>query len=364
MAKKDKPSPIETILGKGALSRIQAAKLYFAGEIDAERPSAIAKGDPTWRILRYQRIVEPEKVSYPLSKMSYIRPDTFEKHLKYLTKHCRVVSVESLVKDLWDRKEVPDKTVAITLDGGWIDNFVYAYPLLLKYHATATMFLPTDFIGTNNYFWHDKVLFAMNIMKNVGLTFHPFSFFTKEQAAMVTDASPQGEISLPLIFLVISLLAQHSADNRALAVGALGHVVRQVGGDMPPEPAFMSWDDVRIMNSPLITFGSLGHTNARFSELDAEQLTQELKTSVEMLQSESRHVTTGVALPDGLASAEALETLAKAEIPFALGYDFAPPREAQFLRPLILPRRAMVEAETFATELLACRLWLNAAIEQ
>ncbi len=39
---------------------------------------------------------------------------------------------------------VPPKTVAITFDDGYADNFLHAHPLLLKYGAKATLYLVVD----------------------------------------------------------------------------------------------------------------------------------------------------------------------------------------------------------------------------
>ena len=55
-----------------------------------------------------------------------VTPENFEEHLKFISK----------IKD----------RVEITLDDGYKNNFTYAYPLLLKYGLTATIFVTTDFI--------------------------------------------------------------------------------------------------------------------------------------------------------------------------------------------------------------------------
>lgn len=46
---------------------------------------------------------------------------------------------------------VPEKSLVITFDDGWADNFTNAFPILKEYGLTATIFVITGFIGKANY---------------------------------------------------------------------------------------------------------------------------------------------------------------------------------------------------------------------
>ncbi|MEZ5499015.1 MAG: polysaccharide deacetylase family protein [Steroidobacteraceae bacterium] len=83
-----------------------------------------------------------------------VTPETFEMHLQVLQREMRLTHLGATVDD--ERGGAVDSTrpaVAITFDDGWRDNYLYAYPLLKKYNAPATIFVVTSLVGSNRGFW-------------------------------------------------------------------------------------------------------------------------------------------------------------------------------------------------------------------
>lgn len=80
------------------------------------------------------------------SDMISISPENFESHLRYLSKNgfCTLSLDEFL--EFKNGKSFPKKSVVLTFDDGWLDNFVVAFPLLQKYNVKANIFVATDFI--------------------------------------------------------------------------------------------------------------------------------------------------------------------------------------------------------------------------
>lgn len=79
-----------------------------------------------------------------------IRPQTFEKQIKYLKdKNFNIVRLSDLVGCLKLGKSIA-KMVVITFDDGY-ENFYYnAWPILKRYNVPATVFIPTGLLG--NFF--------------------------------------------------------------------------------------------------------------------------------------------------------------------------------------------------------------------
>ena len=76
-----------------------------------------------------------------------VRPKTFTDHLATLQDmRCNVISAQELVEARQRNISLPQNTIVITLDDGYLDNWVAAFPLLKRFDMPATIFVSTDFI--------------------------------------------------------------------------------------------------------------------------------------------------------------------------------------------------------------------------
>lgn len=80
---------------------------------------------------------------FPTSKYS-IRADRFNAHLRYLKKQGWHTA---LFRELDNVSELPEKTVVLTFDDGYADNYESAFLPLTENNMKATWFITTDCIG-------------------------------------------------------------------------------------------------------------------------------------------------------------------------------------------------------------------------
>jgi len=98
-------------------------------------------------VLMYHAIDHNDKAT----KLS-VSPESFERQMKFLHDHrYNVVTLDKIVAYLKDEKAVPSRTVAITFDDGYYNNYRYAYPVLKKYGIPATIFVIVGKVGQPGY---------------------------------------------------------------------------------------------------------------------------------------------------------------------------------------------------------------------
>ncbi len=82
----------------------------------------------------------------------------FDLQMGYLSSHgYAAITVKQLVDALIGHSGVPAKSIAITFDDGYKDNFENAFPVLQKYHLTANLMLATGLMGGPDYLSWDQV---------------------------------------------------------------------------------------------------------------------------------------------------------------------------------------------------------------
>ncbi len=84
---------------------------------------------------------------HPLKSPLNVQPDVFERQLAALKgAGYRSLTIEQFA-DYLNGTPVPDKSVLITFDDGYLNNYTYAYPLLKKYGMTGVLFVVTGWVG-------------------------------------------------------------------------------------------------------------------------------------------------------------------------------------------------------------------------
>ncbi|HEX5760502.1 MAG TPA: polysaccharide deacetylase family protein, partial [Thermoanaerobaculia bacterium] len=113
-----------------------------------------------WRpravVLLYHRVAETSDDPYGQA----VAPARFESHLALLRREYHVASLESLVEKL-DRRDYPDRTVAVSFDDGYADNLAAAAPLALRQEVPLTVFVTVEPVVEGTPFWWDELAGAL-----------------------------------------------------------------------------------------------------------------------------------------------------------------------------------------------------------
>jgi len=87
-----------------------------------------------------------------------VRPEKFKQQMEFLKRHkYNIVTLDELTDLISSKKWIPWKTVCITFDDGYVNNYIYAYPVLKKLNIPATIFVVSDFVGKPGYLSAEQI---------------------------------------------------------------------------------------------------------------------------------------------------------------------------------------------------------------
>ena len=152
----------------GPLSVFSKALLDAALHLEA-KPSGYCLSVP---VLLYHH-TQPQSDAIAKGQTSLTVDSTvFDGQMAYLASNgYTTLSAQQLVDAILSHSPIPAKSVVVTLDDGYLDNYMYAFQSFKKYHITANVMVPTGLLGansgTNTYYTWDN----LKEMVNSGLVF-------------------------------------------------------------------------------------------------------------------------------------------------------------------------------------------------
>jgi len=233
-------------------------------------------------ILMYHRVVPAEEMKPCIEAGMYVDPDTFDRHIRYLKKHFIISplsEVENYLEGAFPSKRRP--VCILTFDDGWSDFYTNAYPVLCNHGASATVFLPTKFIDSNDEFWTDSLSRLCHgrdpgaVRRNIIGFSHPIIDLLE---------SGNGSMEARLERSIESMKALPEEEIHCILDG-----LRERWGinPLPQSRDFLTWDEVREMHrSGLVSFGSHTETHRILTTLTDDEIVLELRRSKKRLAEE------------------------------------------------------------------------------
>ncbi|MGD2278764.1 MAG: polysaccharide deacetylase family protein [Candidatus Omnitrophota bacterium] len=112
-------------------------------------------------ILVYHSIADDKESSLSVS------PENFSRQMEFLKKNgYSVITLDELVKNINAGETYLPRTVVITFDDGYEDNFTEAFPVLAKHDMPAIIFLVTSYVDSKEEYlkWNQIRLMRLNKM--------------------------------------------------------------------------------------------------------------------------------------------------------------------------------------------------------
>lgn len=214
----------------------------------------------------------------------------FEKVIVYLKKNFDIVTLPEIFEIHRTKRKVSRKTVALTFDDGYENNFKIALPVLKKHNVPATFYIISKSLVVDNYLaWPDMIdVIKKDHKQDIVVKNQVFKYpsFYNEHLKLDLPAylKTLGEETETL---ASELLAQF--DYKARELKTSPELLLLINGN----------DISNYANESLIEFGAHSHSHCNMEFLSTDSATKELKLSKEIIEEKTGKQIISFAFPDG-----------------------------------------------------------------
>ncbi len=266
-------------------------------------------------VLAYHRIMDVDD-NYPFDiELISASCKQFDEQMAFVSRNFVPVSIEQVVNCYINNLKLPKKSILITFDDGFADNYKNAFPILKKYNVPATIFLSTDFISSDNTLWFDRLsYFIMNYDEGL------MKVAVREKFKVNCTAKSRRQI-LEEVMEYVKIIP--NSDREKLLKELYEEFDFSYSENHMHYSETLNWQQIKEMDESCVSFGSHTLSHPILSQLDAAELTHELTESKKVIEKNINHSIDTIAYPVGTRSAFNEEVISESRLAgYKLGFSY------------------------------------------
>lgn len=271
----------------------------------------------------------------------HIDASEFEKIIIYLNKNYNVVPLKDIFEIYRSKKTTSKRTIALTFDDGYINNFTVALPILKKHNVPATFYLISEgLVNKDFYVWPDVIdLIQKNTKQDLVFSFGTFKFpnFYCE------------ELKLSLVDLMKK--SGNKREDYLNEIKTKYPVYLTEAAKFPELIKLITKEEIAAYkNEPMIEYGSHTHLHYNLEHLNEQKCLEEVNRSKQLIEESIGKSIVSLAFPDGSYNATTIANCKKAgyENVTAVSYKL----NENNTDPYILSRFTISNSTTFESNIL------------
>ncbi|OUR97990.1 hypothetical protein A9Q81_12055 [Gammaproteobacteria bacterium 42_54_T18] len=241
-------------------------------------------------VFTFHRVLSEDEYRQTTFQKSIAVSDVALQHfILHIKSRFDVVSLQDMIDFKNGKKECSSKQAyaCITFDDGWYDNYTNAFPILKAMNVPATVFLSTDFIGTDAGFWWQNLGDALSCKNLKG----------SQQDQLAKLLTPfVGEVAVD-VWNVDDIIAVIKQDFYDQALNITEQALEIAGQRLLSHG--LDWSHCDVMSEYGITFGSHTLSHPRLSLLEPSVLDKELSLSKRCIESKGVNYVNAICYPYG-----------------------------------------------------------------
>ncbi|MBV9868592.1 MAG: polysaccharide deacetylase family protein [Abitibacteriaceae bacterium] len=276
------------------------------------------------RVLAYHRVLDDDPETFPFDEaLISASSEVFQQQMEFVRRNFEVLSFEDLEHCQREGRPWPKRSVIITFDDGYRDNYTHAFPILKALKLPAAIFISTSYMGDcTKLFWWDLVAYCFKHTKRSEVEFPQ----VHHQPLPLTSARDRHRAILRIL-----RWAKQVPDE--VKNQFIDQLAASLEIELPSDIAagmHLTWEQIKEMADGGIEFGSHTVTHPILANVNEAQLETEICESKKIIEQHLGKEVLVISYPDGRKPHynEQVQQLAKAAgFHFGIAYEEGPVSE-------------------------------------
>ena len=224
-------------------------------------------------VINYHRIKTSQKSHFSMFDDGVFGPDQyeFEKQMSWLKKNIQILSEEDLINVVNNKFKPSKRSVVITFDDGYIDNYTLAYPILRHYKIPAIFFIPSQTIDERCLSWWDCFAYFLKKTEKDKIVLFGERLYPKQQY--------EKSLSFILNLVYQNKVKDSDVYNSLCAACDVDPISKDI-----QDRELMSWDQLKEVADNGIDIGAHTHSHRILSSLNPKQQHTEIINSKKIIE--------------------------------------------------------------------------------
>lgn len=226
-------------------------------------------------ILNYHRVYKGELITSFDETLFGPSIGSFHQQMLWLKEnHAVFFSEDEIIYYQQKKKKIPKRSVLITFDDGYKDNFTLAYPVLRSLQIPAIYFIPSGAIRDRTLGWWDIIAFFIKKTKKKAIS------VKGDELSLQSDGEKK-----KTIFHLLQLMKTEPYSRTQDLLNVLSEECEVEFPSYDEQDAeLMNWKDIRDVLSNGIAIGSHTVSHRVLATLDEDKQFEELRSSKRFLE--------------------------------------------------------------------------------
>ena len=254
-------------------------------------------------VLRYHSVNDdPAWVGNYMQSSLVIHPDVFEQQVAYLNRHYEVVPIGEIVDSMLSGRRLSPRTVSITFDDGYVDNYRHAFRILKQQGVPATFYITTGAVGDKTPLWTVRLRAAIRRTEQQQIVCRSLG-----DRSIDVSTEPRRDEAIKWLTGLVKHCGKNEADD------LLAEVFDVCGDPLSGDGTriMVNWDELREMHSAGMTIGAHTVSHYNLTTLTDREAEMEIAGSRDQLERELSGRVEHFAYPNGRTSAHCNTRIAR-----------------------------------------------------